>query len=238
MLTVLNEIDGQILLFLNSFHTQFLDNYMKIFTGRFIWIPFYLSLFGCLLRSFGLRRSLVYLVAVGLAVAMADQLCASVLRPVFSRLRPSNPENPLSAFVILVDGYRGGRYGFPSCHASNSFAQAVAMAVICRHRKMTFILIGWAVANCYTRIYMGVHYPGDIMAGALIGSVIGLACAKLGMLLASHIKGRLFPMVAIFSFASIPGTHALGVSEVSVRPWHIPLTALTLTFFVIGVVAL
>ena len=124
MLEFLNNLDGLILLFLNSFHTDFMDDFMKLFTGRYIWIPFYLALFGGLIRSFGIRRALIYLAAVGLAVAMADQLCAGVLRPMFCRLRPSNPENPISQFIVIVDGYRGGRYGFPSCHAANSMALA------------------------------------------------------------------------------------------------------------------
>lgn len=239
MLSQLNEIDGQILLFLNSFHVEFLDHYMKIFTGRYVWVPFYLALFLFQIRMFGLRRALIYLAAIGLAVALADQLCASLLRPYFCRLRPSNPENPLSQFIILVDGYRGGRYGFPSCHASNSMALAVALSVISRHRKITMIIVGWSLLNCYTRLYLGVHYPGDILVGSIIGIIIGLSCGKLALLVGSQIKGKVFPMVAIFSLASVPGTHVLGISgvNVSVRPWHIPAMALGMTLLLIGITA-
>lgn len=238
MLEFLNNLDGLILLFLNSFHTDFMDDFMKLFTGRYIWIPFYLALFGGLIRSFGIRRALIYLAAVGLAVAMADQLCAGVLRPMFCRLRPSNPENPISQFIVIVDGYRGGRYGFPLCHAANSMALAMAMSVICRNRKITYVVMGWTALNCYTRLYLGVHYPGDILVGLMTGAVIGVSCGKLASLYASRIRGRMMPGVAVFSLASIPGTHVLGFEEVCVRPWHIPATVLSITMLVIIVLSL
>ena len=85
------------------------------------------------------------------------------------RLRPSNPANPISDLVHIVNNYRGGRYGFPSCHASNSFGLAFFLVFLFRKRWLSLFILLWATLNCYTRIYLGVHYPGDLIVGAIIG---------------------------------------------------------------------
>lgn len=93
------------------------------------------------------------------------------------RLRPSNPENPLSEMVHIVGGYRGGSYGFPSCHAANSFALASFLILLFANRKLSLFIFAWAVLNSYSRVYLGVHYPGDLLVGAIIGTAAGLAMA-------------------------------------------------------------
>lgn len=92
-------------------------------------------------------------------------------------LRPSNPENPLSEMVHIVGGYRGGSYGFPSCHAANSFALASFLILLFANRKLSLFIFVWAVLNSYSRVYLGVHYPGDLLVGAIIGTAAGLAMA-------------------------------------------------------------
>lgn len=89
-------------------------------------------------------------------------------------MRPSNPDNPLSAAVTVVNGYRGGRYGFPSCHAANTWALTALLIPVLRNRLSTASLILWAVLNCWSRMYLGVHYPGDILAGTAVGIAAGL----------------------------------------------------------------
>lgn len=98
-------------------------------------------------------------------------------RPSVCRLRPSNPENPLSEMVHIVGGYRGGSYGFPSCHAANSFALASFLTLLFANRKLSLFIFAWAVLNSYSRVYLGVHYPGDLLVGAIIGTAAGLAMA-------------------------------------------------------------
>lgn len=170
MIDFLIDIDTQLLLFFNSLHTPWLDSFMSMATGRFVWVPMYATILFILFTTFPRRVALLYTVAIVTAIIFADQVCASVLRPVFERLRPAHVDNPVSQFVHIVDGYRGGLYGFPSCHGSNSFALATILALIIKTPRFTRFIFFWATLNAYTRLYLGVHYPGDLIAGALIGS--------------------------------------------------------------------
>lgn len=184
MLDFLIDIDTQIYLFFNGMHTPMLDRFMMLFTGRFIWIPMYVALATMLVKTFGPKLAGIYLIAIGVAIALTDQTCATFIRPAVARLRPSNPDNPLSALAVIVDGYRGGKYGFPSCHSANSFALATFICCLIKRRKFVIFIISWAVLNSYTRLYLGVHYPGDLLVGAIIGSAFGYLCYRVSR----HIK--------------------------------------------------
>lgn len=177
ILSIIEFIDSQLLLLANSCHTEWADHFMMMFSGRFIWIPMYLTLAFIIFRHFPLKKALVVLAGVGLAIALTDQICATLIRPVVARLRPSHPDNPLSAFITLVDGYRGGSYGFPSCHAANSFALIAFMALVVPQKRLAIFLLCWAVVNSYSRLYLGVHYPGDLLAGSILGTCCGTAVA-------------------------------------------------------------
>lgn len=176
MIDFLNQLDTEIYLIFNGLHSAFFDSFMKLFTGRFIWVPFYAAIAAVFFRACLWRQALVYLVAVGIAITLTDQTCASLIRPVVERLRPSNLENPLSELAYIVGGYRGGSYGFPSCHSANSFALAVFVSLLFPRKRVVFLMLGWACLNSYTRLYLGVHYPGDLFVGALIGSAFGALC--------------------------------------------------------------
>lgn len=173
MLEYLIQTDTSIFLWLNSFHNDFLDCFMKLSSSKLIWVCLYVSILAALWRSYGPRTVLIVVIASGVAVLIADQLTSSVLRPMFNRMRPSNLDNPISMIVHIVDEYRGGPYGFPSCHASNTFCIAVLMSLIFRRWPFTLMMLLWALLNCYSRIYLGVHYPGDLLAGCIIGSLVG-----------------------------------------------------------------
>ena len=173
MLTYLQEIDTQLFLYLNSLHVEWLDQLMAVLTGRWIWIPFYIALSMMIYFRVGFQKMLIALVLIGLAIVVTDQICASVIRPYVARLRPANIDSPISDMVHIVNGYRGGQYGFPSCHASNTFCLAAFMSLLLKRKWITAMMISWALFQCYTRIYLGLHYPGDILAGAIVGSLIG-----------------------------------------------------------------
>lgn len=170
MIDWLNTIDTQVFLALNGLHAPYFDVFMKLFTGKWIWVPMYAAVLFAVVRNYRWRQTLAVLVCVALAITIADQVCATLIRPEVCRLRPSNPENPLSEMVHIVGGYRGGSYGFPSCHAANSFALASFLTLLFANRKLSLFIFAWAVLNSYSRVYLGVHYPGDLLVGAIIGT--------------------------------------------------------------------
>lgn len=168
-------LDTQIFLAIHGVaHCAFADSFVTVFTGRFTWIPLYVALLWFLLRTLGTKKALVCLLSIAVAVTLADQVCATIIRPYVERMRPANLLNPLSQFVQVVDGYRGGRYGFPSCHAANTFALATFMMLLTRNVRISIFVYAWALINCYTRLYLGVHYPGDLLVGAAIGGLIAV----------------------------------------------------------------
>jgi len=193
MIEFLNNLDTSIFLAINGAHSPFFDSFMTMFTGRFIWIPMYAVVLWILFRECRWQTALVYLVALVAAIFLTDQTCASVIRPAVERLRPSNLENTLSDFAYVVNGYRGGSYGFPSCHAANSFAFAVFLALFVRRRGFLLFIIGWAIVNSYSRLYLGVHYPGDLFVGAVVGSLFGAACYYAARAVSSRLLHDSYP---------------------------------------------
>lgn len=170
----LSDIDARLLLIVNGAHSPFFDSVMWCISGRWIWVPFYAVLAYLLFRRMSWKRASICLVTIGLIILAADQTCATLIRPEIGRLRPANLNNPLSSFVHVVNGYRGGRYGFPSCHAANTFALAVFMSLVIRHKWFTVMMFSWAFVVSYSRMYLGVHYFGDLFCGATIGSLFSV----------------------------------------------------------------
>lgn len=170
----LSDIDARLLLIVNGAHSPFFDSVMWCISGRWIWVPFYAVLAYLLFRRMSWKRASICLVTIGLIILAADQTCATLIRPEIGRLRPANLNNPLSSFVHVVNGYRGGRYGFPSCHAANTFALAVFMSLVIRHKWLTVMMFSWAFVVSYSRMYLGVHYFGDLFCGATIGSLFAV----------------------------------------------------------------
>ena len=173
IINFLSEVDTNVFLFFNGIHSPFWDYFMSAFTGKIIWVPMYATILYILLINFHWKVVLCYVAAIALTITFADQMCSSIIRPVVARLRPANPENPIVDLVHIVNGYRGGSYGFPSCHAANSFGLAMYVVFLFRKRWLSVFIITWAVLNCYTRIYLGVHYPGDLIVGGIIGGIGG-----------------------------------------------------------------
>ena len=186
-------LDTEIFLWFNSRNNLFWDIAMKMATGKLIWIGLYLSLVYAMYKAYGWKTTLVMTVMSGLAVTAADQMTASVLRPIFERLRPANLNNPISHLVHIVDGYRSGGFSFPSCHAANTFALATLTSLLFRRWRFTVAIVFWAIVNCYSRIYLGVHYPGDLLAGTVIGCLCGGIFYVVGRLIISYWSGCTVP---------------------------------------------
>ncbi len=168
------ELDKKLLVYLNGFHADWLDPIMLQLTRTQFWIPLYLFLIYLIFKNFS-TRGWIITAGVALAILLADQITSSLMKPFFMRLRPSQ-EPTLQGLVHIVNDYKGGLYGFASSHAANTFATALFVWLLFRktYKWMVFIFV-WAVLMTYTRIYLGVHYPGDILVGAIVGLLCGWA---------------------------------------------------------------
>jgi len=168
MIEWLISLDKQLFTSLNGLHTPWLDPVMLLISGKIEWLPLYASLIFLLIKHYK-WQSVYFLFGIALTILFADQLASGVMKPFFARLRPSHdPE--LSQIVHILNDYRGGKYGFASSHAANTFALATYFYLIFRERIPAIKwMFAWCTIVSYSRIYMGVHYPGDILVGALIG---------------------------------------------------------------------
>ncbi len=173
MLDLLNQWDAWLFTAINSHHSPFFDCYFWIVTNRFTWVVMYMALAYLLLRH-DWRRGLAVIAVVGLVVLLADQLSSSVIKVLVERPRPSH--EPTLTAVHLVNGYAGGPYGFVSSHAANMIGVALTLSLAFRYRLFTVAALLWTAIVCYSRIYLGVHYPGDILGGLVVG---GAAAAML-----------------------------------------------------------
>jgi undecaprenyl-diphosphatase len=153
---------------------------MHAVSGILIWVPLYLAILiwiGLIYR----RKFIVILIFIILAATLADQMSVHFFKNVFHRLRPCH-EPSLEGLIHLVDGKCGGLYGFVSSHATNSFNVALLSLLFIRKRLYTVAIILWAIVVGYSRIYLGVHYPGDVICGSILGALIGWGIYKLYIL--------------------------------------------------------
>lgn len=166
------ELDRKLLLFLNGLHHPLVDPFMYYASQTVAWLPLYLLLIFFIFKKY---KSDGWYVLVGAAITilLADQITSSLMKPFFARLRPSQ-EPSLIGLVHLVNGYKGGLFGFASSHAANTFGTALFVWFMLKpfYKKIAWLFL-WAALMSYTRIYLGVHYPGDILVGALVGLMSG-----------------------------------------------------------------
>lgn len=170
------EFDRNLLLLLNGSSSQFVDGWMLALTSGFTWIPLYVALLYLVIKNSETMTQIALVVGcAALCVLFADGMADGIVKPMLARFRPCN--DPLLRDVVqVVDGYRAnGEYGFFSAHAANTFSIAVFMCLVVRSGVLSTALITWSLVNCYTRIYLGVHYPFDVLVGLLWGGTVGVA---------------------------------------------------------------
>ena len=183
MLERLIHIDTEILLAINACHAPWADTLMWIISAKTTWIPLYLLLIVLLVYRYRqpapttvkwlqkVPACVVMILTIVAAVGLADFIASGILKDWVARPRPSRvPE--LEGVLHLVNGYKSGRYGFVSSHAANTMACGLLFSLIWRKKITTISLMLWVAANCYSRMYLGVHYPLDILGGLIVGALV------------------------------------------------------------------
>lgn len=164
-------MDEQIFFAINGAHSAFLDQLMWLLTGKVVWAPLYISLLYVVWRNYSWRGVLGVLLMVGVGMFFTDFLNSQVIRPWIGRLRPSNPDNPIAPLVHMVNGRHGNGCGFPSAHSANMWMLTFVIAHWLRNKWLAFSMAVLTLLICYSRIYLGFHYPGDILGG-LVWAII------------------------------------------------------------------
>lgn len=171
MIDYLMDIDAEALLAVNGLHDLFQDAFWWMVSAKWSSLLLVLSLLWILLHK-NRRHALLVVAMLAVAVLVADQVSSGLIKHLVERLRPTHDPS-LENAVHVINGYRGGLYGFVSSHAANFFAIATVVSFIMRHRLVAIALYGWALVQCYSRMYLGVHYPGDILGGIVVGLLAG-----------------------------------------------------------------
>ncbi len=176
------ELDKELFLYLNSFHSEFCDYLMFFITRKETWIPLYIVVLFFLIKNFR-KKSIVIIIAFALLILLSDQLSV-LIKETVQRLRPVY--EPSIEHLVHNFFRKGGQHGFISSHATNMFAIYTFTKLFFRNRSYSILFFIWALTISYSRIYLGVHYPLDILGGALLGIFLGWLMHKLVMFVELH----------------------------------------------------
>ena len=169
----LQNVDRTALLAVNGSDSLFLDSVVHVLTTATTWIPLYLGLFYLVVRNNNtVKRIAIIVSCAGLCILFAGAVDDLIVKPTVARWRPTH-DPVIGTLVDVVNGYRGGKYGFFSAHACNTFSIAIFFCWLVRSKVLSFTLILWSLVNCWTRLYLGVHFPGDILVGLIWGFIVG-----------------------------------------------------------------
>lgn len=185
-ITQIATFDTQMFLFLNSMHNDFFDRFMFAFSNMKVWLPFYVVVVWLLFRNEG-KKALWLVLFLVVGVVLSDQLSVLV-KNLVERPRPTHNDN-ISNFVHTVNNYKGGPFGFVSSHAANTVSFALLSSLIIRRRLYTLSVMLWVAITCYSRVYLGVHYPLDIAGGLVTGTLTALV----SFLLLQELKPNALP---------------------------------------------
>jgi undecaprenyl-diphosphatase len=174
MIDKILNLDKEFFLLINGCHNSFADFVMFWMSEKFIWIPLYLFFIFLIYRQYKLKKTLIIILFAAIMIALSDQISVCLFKNIFHRLRPCHDPS-LIDFVHLVKGKCGGQFGFVSSHATNTFAISVFMIELIgkKYKYFTTLILIWAILISYSRIYLGVHFPGDVIIGAFLGAFFG-----------------------------------------------------------------
>lgn len=182
----LNQIDTQFFLSLNGAANPFFDRFFAFFTSKETWYPFYILLMALIVRKYKMQSIWVILFFI-LLIVLSDQL-SGLIKDLVARLRPTH--EPALDGLVHNPTKRGGKFGFVSSHAANSFALAVLTGFVSQRKRLWGVLLLWAFITSYSRIYVGVHYPFDVIAGAVLGVLIAWGVYVLLKIFDNHFQRK------------------------------------------------
>lgn len=168
----LNELDHQLTLALNGSNSLFWDNVMYTITDTFSWSVVIIVLLAIIFKNNTWKEALMVYLTIALLIFVADRICSGLVKPMVARWRPTQ-DPQLMYMVDVVRNYRGGRFGFFSGHACNTMCVAMFLSWLFRSTKVTLTLFFWSLSTTFTRLYLGVHYLGDVCVGFIVGALLG-----------------------------------------------------------------
>lgn len=217
-------MDTTLTLLINGSHNVYLDAVAMLATKAWIWIPLYGAIIYVLVREHNFRQLCYIVGAVVLVLLISDQVASGICKPLVARYRPSHDPS-IMHLVDTVNGYRGGQYGFFSSHASNTASIATLLSLLFRRKATSVALILWSVLNCWTRIYLGVHFLSDIVVGLLFGMAVGFVFYRLLIYClkrANELWGVAPPHYSATRLSTIETTFILTLVIITI-PWKIYL---------------
>lgn len=186
----LTDIDMLVMSMFNGSESIFMDRLMVFLTSGLTWIPLYASLLFLVFRNNeGIRQAALLIICAALMVGLADLFVDTLIKPVLMRFRPSHDPHVMG-LIHVTNNFRGGAYGFFSAHAANTMAVALFFSFVVKSRLLSLFLVFWSLLNCYTRMFLGLHYPSDILCGIICGIVFSIAAYYLYTFLYKKISHR------------------------------------------------